>query len=356
MTRNGTLTTDGDLFWDAIIRRDARFDPVFVFGVRSTGIFCRPSCPARRPRREVVEFLSTSAEAQRAGFRACRRCHSDQPLTTAPGVALVQRACRALDRTVDRPATLSAVGAAVGATPHRLQRLFRQHLGITPKQYVQARRVARFKSLVRTGATVTDAMYDAGFGSSSRLYERAASALGMTPAQYRRRGAGLAIRFSVAPCALGRVLVAATTRGICAVMLGDRAHTLEQELRNDLPAAAIACDDHALGRQVRAVLRAIDGAPADPRLDLDLQGTAFQLRVWRALQAIPRGQQRTYADLARAIGQPAAARAVGRACATNPVSVLVPCHRAVGSDGALHGYRWGLKRKAALLRNEQRMD
>ncbi len=341
-------------YWQAVLDRDRQADGQFVYAVRSTGIYCRPSCPSRRPGQEQVAFYPAPAVAEAAGFRACRRCgpggatHSD--MTKA-----VAEICRLLDADEgDMPLTLAALGQAVGLSPSHLQRVFKRAMGVTPRAYAAARRAERFKAGVRAGDSVGAAGYAAGYGSSSRLYEAASAELGMTPAEYRRGGAGRQIHYTTAACPLGRLLVAATERGLCMVSLGDSDAPLEAALRADYPAAAIARADSGsdLDSAVAAILRHLRGEQPALDLPLDVQATAFQRRVWEALRAIPYGQTRTYGAIAAALGSPTAGRAVGRACATNRVSLVVPCHRAVGSNGSLTGYRWGVARKAALLAAE----
>jgi len=336
--------------WAAVLARDRRWDGAFVFGVQTTGIYCRPSCPARRPRREHVAFFDDPGAAERAGLRPCKRC---APGRRAFEAEQVERVCRLLDDPDAGPLTLDELAAAVGLSSRQLARLFQRVLGMTPRQYVVARRRQRLKAGLKRAPTVTAALYDAGFGSSSRLYENAAAWLGMTPGAYHRGGQGMDIRYTVVECRLGWLLAAATPRGLCAVSLGDTPQTLEAELRRDFPAAAVTRDDPALSATARALARHLDGEQPELDLPLDVQATAFQARVWAALRSIPYGESRTYRQIAAAIGQPGAARAVGNACAHNPVSLVIPCHRAVREDGGLGGYRWGVARKRALLERER---
>ncbi|MCB2099885.1 MAG: bifunctional DNA-binding transcriptional regulator/O6-methylguanine-DNA methyltransferase Ada [Rhodobacterales bacterium] len=344
------MKTD-DIRWRAVQSRDGARDGEFVYAVASTGIYCRPSCPSRRPGRGQVTFFPVPEAAEAAGYRACRRCKPrDVPVDSA--VEAVRAACRAIAETdaEDGLPTLAHLGSLVGLSPTHLQRTFRRVMGISPRDYAAALRTQRFRAGVRDGETVTQALYGAGYGSSSRLYESAARDLGMTPASYARGGRGAEITFAIVESPFGRILVAGTAVGICMVSLGDDDARLEAELRGDYPEARIHRDDGAMAHWVAGVLASLDG-PCET-LPFDLRATAFQIRVWRELAAIPRGETRTYAQIAAALGQPKAARAVGRACATNPVSIVVPCHRAVGSDGKLHGYRWGLPIKRALLDHE----
>jgi len=330
--------------WQAVMARDRRFDGAFVYAVRSTGIYCRPSCASRRPRRPQVTFFPIPEAAEREGFRACRRCHPADANAGDPAVTLVREACRALDAG-ERP---------TGAPPRRLVRAFKRVLGITPKEYADARRVARFKRELKRRKQVSPALYEAGYGSTSRVYERTHAQLGMTPATYARGGVGIDIVFVTVPTALGRLLVAATDRGVCRVMLGDNAAALEADLRREFDAARVR---HEKGGKlegfVDAILSYLEGREPHLDLPLDIRATAFQRRVWQELQRIPFGATRTYTEVATSIGQPKATRAVARACATNPVALIVPCHRVVRGDGDLGGYRWGVERKRALLEKER---
>jgi AraC family transcriptional regulator of adaptative response/methylated-DNA-[protein]-cysteine methyltransferase len=331
--------------WRAVETRDARWDGKFVFAVESTGVYCRPSCPARRPRRAQVRYFPAPDAAERAGFRACRRCNPREDA----GLALVERACRRIEAGAAR---LEDLAAESGVSARRLARLFRRHLGISPRQYAEARRIDTFRAEVRNGRSVTDALYQAGYGSGSRLYERASAELGMTPATYRRGGAGQRITYSIVECALGRLLVAATERGICAVSLGKAEGGLEAALFLEFPGAEIQRDDDRLRQWTGALVSQLEGVGTSADLPLDVRATGFQRRVWEELRKIPRGQTRTYGEVARALGQPTAARAVARACATNPAALVIPCHRVVPAEGGTGGYRWGAARKARLLKAE----
>jgi AraC family transcriptional regulator of adaptative response/methylated-DNA-[protein]-cysteine methyltransferase len=298
-----------------------------------------------------VRFYATAAEAAHAGFRPCRRC---RPEGEDPKAALVRKVVRFLDSCEEGVPTLAAIAAHVGVSRHHLQRAFKRALGVSPRDYAAQRRLARFKDEVANGSTIGSALYGAGFGSASRLYEQAGRALGMTPASYAKGGRGAEIAFSVAESPLGLMLVAATDKGIAMVGFGDSGKALETELCRQFPQARIVRDDRRLKARVEAVLSLLDGRAPLPDFALDVRATAFQAQVWRLLTAIPLGETRTYGEMARALGRPKAARAVGRACASNPVAVVVPCHRAVGEDGSLTGYRWGLERKKALLARERR--
>lgn len=346
--------TDQARLWRAVLERDRRFDGQFVFAVRTTGVYCRPSCPARRPRREHVLFFTRPEEAERAGFRPCRRCHPHQARPPEPNLELVERVCRALEGWEGELPTLRELAQQFAVSPFHLYRTFKRITGVTPRQYADARRQERFRHELRNGGSVTGALFGAGYGTSSSLYEGVAMALGMTPSTYRRGGSGAAIVYSVVPCPLGYLLVAATERGICAVRLGDTESELADALRREFPAARLERDEAALGRWVQELLDYLEGNQPHLDLPLDVRATAFQRRVWEALRAIPRGSTRSYREIAEAIGQPTAARAVARACAANPVALVVPCHRVVREDGRLGGYRWGIERKRALLELERR--
>src|SRR5271155_3284287 len=347
--------------WHAVQTRDRGADGAFVYAVRSTGIYCRPSCPSRKPRRGQVVFFPLPEAAEQKGFRPCLRCRPRTINPRDPRAEAVARVCREIEARIhgeaagvgDTPVTLAALSAPAGMSSHQLERAFRSVIGITPRQYADAQRMRRLKSRLRKGDDVTTALYDAGFGSSSRLYERAPSHLGMTPATYRRGGAGMSIHYTIIDSPLGRLLVGATERGVSALYLGESDARLEAALRKEYPRANVRRDRSGLEAWVGKILDHLRGG--EPHLDLptDVQATAFQRRVWEELRRIPYGTTKTYSEVARAIGRPTAIRAVARACATNPVSVVVPCHRVVRGDGNLAGYRWGLDRKRALLAKEQ---
>jgi AraC family transcriptional regulator, regulatory protein of adaptative response / methylated-DNA-[protein]-cysteine methyltransferase len=335
--------------WNLVLARDANADGQFVYAVKSTGVFCRPSCPSRRPRRENVEFFNSPALAQEAGYRSCHRCVPTRPNLQRQ---MVEAACRYLNDHLESTVTLETLSRHVGVSPFYFQRLFKRTLGISPRQYQQAQRANRFKNALRDDGRITDAIYNAGYSSSSRAYDNIPGQLGMTPSAFRRNGHGTVIRYSILSTQLGKLLIATTERGLCAVRFGDRESALISELRREFRAASISRDDQALqpvAGQVQALLRA--GATT-ARIPLDIQGTAFQQQVWNKLREIPRGETRSYAEIAKAIGRPAAVRAVASACASNPVALVVPCHRVVQKNGSLAGYRWGMKRKAALLETE----
>jgi AraC family transcriptional regulator, regulatory protein of adaptative response / methylated-DNA-[protein]-cysteine methyltransferase len=338
--------------WRAVLARDRRYDGAFVYAVRSTGIYCRPSCASRKPRRDRVAFFPVPEAAEHAGFRPCRRCRPGAANPADPRVALVREVCRATDAQPAAPARLATLSARAGTTPHRLLRAFHAVLGLSPRQYRDERRLDRFKIQLKGRRKVSPALYEAGYGSSSRVYERAHAQLGMTPATYGRGGAGTHIAFAVVPCPLGHLLVAATAHGICRISLGEDADALERGLAAEFPAATIARDDDALRSWVAEITAHLDGRQPTLDLPLDVRATAFQRRVWEALRKIPYGSTRSYSEIARAVGNAKATRAVARACASNPVAIVVPCHRVVREDGDLGGYRWGVERKKALLKQE----
>jgi len=333
-----------------MLARDGRADGTFFFAVRSTSVYCRPSCPARRPLRTNTLFFATRQEAEREGYRPCRRC---RPNEIPASVLMVRRAAQLLQTEPEEPVNVSMLARALGVRGDALRRAFRQQTGLNPKELSAALRLKRFKKLLREGNSIADALYATGYGSASRVYERSDAQLGMTPAAYQKGGQGMRIHYTTAKSSLGEVLVAATERGVSAVYLGDTAGKLVEELKQEYPRAEITPDKGAFSAWVEEIVGRMEGGAPRRELPLDLQATAFQRRVWRELQRIPRGATRTYAQVARALGRPRAVRAVARACATNPVSVVVPCHRVVRSDGELAGYRWGVARKQTLLEREK---
>ncbi len=346
------ITDEEEVKWQAVVAKDVRFDGQFVFAVSSTKIYCRPSCPSRRPKRERVSFFESADAAEQAGFRACLRC-KPREIFADPQVELVQSVCRLLDDADAEITTLAALSRATGVSSFHLQRTFKKVMGVTPREYAESSRVKRFKSGAREGKSVSTAMYDAGFGSSSRLYAQAGSQLGMTPGTYGKGGRGATIRFAIVECSLGNLLVATTAKGVCSVKLGDSEGQLTDDLAREFPAAELMREDEQLSEATRAVVESLEGIKPNINLPLDIQATAFQRQVWEQLRAIPLGQTFSYSEVARAIGQEKAVRAVARACATNPVALIIPCHRVIREDKSLGGYRWGIERKKELLKLEK---
>jgi len=355
--------------WRAVLVRDSARDGEFVFAVSSTGVYCRPSCAARRPRRENVRFFAGPDQAEQAGYRACLRCRPKSFIGDAESDG-VKAICRFIEQHLDEPLTLDRLGKEFRQSPFHLQRRFKAVLGITPRAYADSCRLRTLKRNLQAGDSVTRAMYDAGYGSSSRLYEKTASQLGMTPDKYRRGAIAAAIRYTCADSPLGRMLIAATDRGICSIQFARTDGELMEGLKREFPFASRKRDEGGLQSWVSALLRHMQGKDLDSSLSslhatasssasssslpLDIRATAFQRRVWTYLQSIPFGATRSYSQVAKGIGQPRAVRAVARACATNPVAVAIPCHRIVRQDGSMGGYRWGMERKKALLEMEQK--
>ncbi len=348
---------DEEQCWQAVLRRDRGHDGRFYFGVKTTGVFCRPSCAARRPLRKNVSFYRTAAEAEDAGFRPCRRC---RPLDREEDTRVDQmrELCDFIRRHSDSgdPLTLEVLGRRVGLAPARLRRVFRDIVGVTPRQYVESCRFETLKQELREGESVTDAIYAAGFGSSSRVYEQTGARLGMTPSEYRAGGRDLAISYAVADTPVGKMLVAATDRGLCCVRFGDTEEELLEELYDEYPAAAI--EEMKAGGSAQfelwmgSLLRHLEGTEPHLDLPLDVRASAFQLNVWRYLQSIPYGETRSYSEVAQAIGKPKAVRAVASACGANRTAIAIPCHRVIRANGDLGGYRWGRERKQQLLEHE----
>jgi len=337
--------------WAAVLARDASFDGSFYYAVTSTGIYCRPSCPARRPKRENVHFFAGCADAEAHGFRPCARCKPNAPGLAEEHAAKVALACRLIEEADEAP-TLSALAAAVGLSPHHFHRVFKAIAGVTPKAYAVAHRQQRVRENLKRSKTVTEAIHDSGFNSSGRFYASSTQALGMTPTRFRNGGSGTAIRFATAACALGRVLVAASDIGVCAILIGDNDKPLLRQLAQRFPQAHLSGGAPGFNRLLAKVVAHVESPGASLDLPLDVRGTAFQHRVWAALKDIPPGTTASYTDIAKRIGRPKAVRAVAAACAANPLAVAIPCHRVVRSDGALSGYRWGVARKRALLDKE----
>ena len=338
--------------WQSVLARDRAQDGVFVFAVSSTGIYCRPSCPAKHPRRTNVSLFRTPDAAEKAGYRACLRC-KPKAIDGDANLKLVKAVCRYIEQHLDESVTLPQLGTAFNRSPFHLQRVFKAVLGVTPRAYTESCRMKQLKRNLQAGHSVTRAMYDAGYSSSSRLYERTASHLGMSPDKYRRGSIATTVRYSCTDSPLGRMLVAATDKGICAIQFADSDEELEHGLKHEFPFAIRRRDDDAIQQWTQELLRHMYGQALNPALPLDIQATAFQRRVWTYLQSIPFGETRSYSAVAKDIGQPTAARAVARACATNRIAVVIPCHRVVRESGDLAGYRWGVARKEALLELEK---
>ena len=345
--------TNAEERWQAILENDQRYDGAFVYAVRSTGIYCRPSCHSKKPNRENVLFFPLNEIAERAGYRPCKRCQPERAGSPSPEVELARRVCRLIEAHLDEKMTLESLAGASHLSPSHLQRTFKDVVGITPHEYMEACRMEQVRLALNEGAGILDTIFAVGYSSTSRLYEKALGQLGMTPGDYRQGGSGRHILYATAPCSLGILLAAATSQGICAVQLGETEDGLEQSLQAQFPQAILERGQQALGGWLGEILDYLEGEQPHPQLPLGVQATAFQRRVWQALQAIPYGSTRTYRELAQAIGQPDAARAVGQACASNPVALLIPCHRAIRSDGGLGGYRWGVERKRSLLERER---
>jgi AraC family transcriptional regulator of adaptative response/methylated-DNA-[protein]-cysteine methyltransferase len=339
--------------WAAVLARDRSADGSFVLGVATTGIYCKPSCPARKPLRKNVTFYATGAEAEAAGFRACKRCKPNMADGADPQAEKIAAACRAIE-TAETAPSLEALAGLAGLSPYHFHRVFKTATGLTPKAYAVAHRNRRMREALNGANTVTEAIYEAGFNSSGRFYADATPSLGMKPGAYRAGGTDAQIRFAIATCTLGKMLVAATDTGVCALFFGDGATELEAELRDRFPRATLTKGDRAFRDLVAKVVAYVEAPGKSIDLPLDVQGTAFQHRVWTALRDIPPGETATYGEIARRIGKPDAVRAVGAACGANRVAVVIPCHRVVGSSGKLTGYRWGTERKRALLDREKR--
>jgi AraC family transcriptional regulator of adaptative response/methylated-DNA-[protein]-cysteine methyltransferase len=347
-----TNDAENERKWSAVSSRSAARDGEFVFAVSSTGIYCKPSCAARRPRRENVRFFARPDQAEQAGYRACLRCKPRSASGNAQSDG-VKAICRFIEQHLDEPLTLDRLGKEFHQSPFHLQRRFKAVLGVTPREYADSCRLRSLKRNLQAGDSVTRAMYDAGYGSSSRLYEKTASQLGMTPDKYRRGAIAASIRYTCAASPMGRMLIAATDRGICAIQFARTDSELLEGLKREFPFAMRKPDDVGLKSWVAALLEHMQRGDLDSSLPLDIRATAFQRRVWTYLQSIPFGTTQSYREVAKGIGQPSAVRAVARACATNPVAVAIPCHRVVHSDGSISGYRWGVERKKALLALEQ---
>jgi len=352
-TRAQTLaiSTAADPRWAAVRARDAQADGSFVYSVRTTGVYCRPSCGARGPRPENVAFHDTPADAQRAGFRPCRRCKPEQPTLAVQQAAVVARLCRLLE-TDEPPPSLETLAREAQWSPFHLHRVFKRITGLTPKGYAAAHRGRRVQQALSRSGSVTEAIFEAGYNSSGRFYADAPKVLGMTPTRYRAGGADTELRFAVGQCSLGAILVARSDVGVCAILIGDDPDALARDLQDRFPRARLLGGDADFEQWVARVVGFVEAPALGLDLPLDVRGTAFQQRVWQALQAIPPGRTASYSEIARRIGAPAATRAVAQACGANALAVAIPCHRVVRNDGALSGYRWGVERKRALLARE----
>jgi len=350
LPRSAASTLD-DARWAAVVARDPSFDGQFFHSVETTGIYCRPSCPARHPKRGHVRFHETAADAERAGFRACKRCKPGEPSRVQQNAEMVAEACRLIETAEEEP-KLDALARSVGLSPYHFHRIFKAALGVTPKAYATAHRNKRVRESLGTSATVTQAIYDAGFNSNGRFYATSSDVLGMTPSEFRSGGANAEIKFAIGESSLGLVLIAASDKGVCAIFFGDDPDGLARDLKKQFPRARLVGGDAAFEELAAKVVGFVEDPGVGLDLPLDIRGTAFQHRVWDALRRIPVGSTASYAEIAKAIGAPQSVRAVARACATNPISVAIPCHRVVGSDGSLTGYRGGLQRKRALLAKE----
>lgn len=347
--KKSTLIND-DQRWQAVLARDTTADGQFVFAVQTTGIFCRPSCRARHALRHNVRFYTDVDTAIQAGFRPCKRCHPDEQDPLARRRLMIEKACRLLEQ--EQPLTLDALAEQVAISPYHLHRLFKAATGMTPKAWQQAARAARLRSRLTQGEKITDALLAAGFPDSSSYYRKADATLGMTAKQFRRGGDDTTVRYALSDCSLGRCLVAESERGICAILPGDDDASLQKELATLFPHAHHEPGDALFAARVQQVIASVDNPGLTLTLPLDIRGTAFQQQVWQALRAIPDGETASYQQVAAAIGKPNAVRAVARACAANTLAIIIPCHRVVRNDGGLSGYRWGVARKAAILRRE----
>ena len=342
---------DDEERWEAIVRRNPQADGTFFYSVRTTGIYCRPSCAARTPLRKNVAFHASGEDAERAGFRPCKRCKPNGPVTDDSHSRAVAAACRAIENAEHIP-DLDALAAAAGMSRFHFHRVFKRNTGLTPKAYATAHRAKRMREVLPRRNSVTEAIYEAGFNSNGRFYAKSSQILGMKPKSFRQGGAGISIRFAVGQCSLGSILVASSDKGVCAIFIGEDPDGLAKDLQNRFPKARIIGGDRAFERAVARVVGFVETPRTGLKLPLDIQGTAFQQRVWQALREIPVGSTATYAEIAKRIGTPKAVRAVAGACASNKIAVAIPCHRVVRNDGAPSGYAWGIERKRALIERE----
>ncbi len=339
-----------EIFWQAVKQNDKQFDGLFWTCVKTTKIFCKPSCTARTPLRKNVYFVDSFEKAETAGFRACLRCKPKNEFSIDPRIQKVVEVCKLLEAEED--ISLNGLGKKLDVSPFHLQRTFKEIIGLSPKKYAEARRVEKFKDEIKDGRDVTDAMYEAGFSSSSRLYENVSSKLGMTPKTYQKGGKGMKMDWTITNCDLGRLLVARTERGVCGVKFGDDDNGLISDLKAEYPKAEITENSGNLKEYVQAILSHLKGKQTNLDLPIDVQATAFQMRVWEALRNIPYGETLSYSEVAEKIGNKKAVRAVASACAKNRVALVIPCHRVIGTNGKMSGYRWGIERKKQLLENE----
>lgn len=353
MTTATAAPVTSDPRWTAVLTRDPGADGTFVYSVKTTGVYCRPSCAARRANPKNVRFHRTAGDAERAGFRPCKRCRPDGPSRAQQQAETIAGICRQIEAAAVPP-RLDALAKRAGLSPYHFHRVFKSITGVTPRAYAAAHRATRVRNALKKTGTVTDAIYGAGFNSGGRFYETSNALLGMRPATYRAGGADTDIRFAVGECALGSILVAQSAKGICAILLGDTPDALLRELEDRFPRATLIGGDRAFERTIARVVAAVERPGRGFDLPLDVRGTAFQQRVWEALRAIPAGTTASYTEIARRIGAPTSARAVAQACAANPLAVAIPCHRVVRTDGDLSGYRWGIARKRTLLALERR--
>jgi AraC family transcriptional regulator of adaptative response/methylated-DNA-[protein]-cysteine methyltransferase len=350
-TSGQEIKTDDEEQWQAVLRKDHKANGKFVYAVKTTGVYCRPSCPARSAHRENVAFYNSPEEAERAGFRACKRCKPQGPLLTELHAATVAAACRTI-ATAEQSLDLNALASSAGISRFHFHRMFKAATGLTPKAYAAACRSSRMREVLPKSSTVTEAIYEAGFNSNGRFYAKSSDMLGMKPKSFRGGGTGVTIRFAIGECSLGSILVAASGKGVCAILLGDNPETLVMDLQNRFPQANLVGGDRNFENLVARVVGLIEAPKIGSDLPLDVQGTAFQQRVWRALGEIPAGSTSSYSKIAERIGYPRAVRAVAQACAANSIAVAIPCHRVLRNDGTLSGYRWGVERKRALLERE----
>lgn len=349
--RRPETTDSNNHLWQAVVARDKSQDGIFYYSVASTGVYCRPSCPSRLANRENVRFHATCAEAEAAGFRPCKRCKPNEPGLNETHAAIVASACRSIEQA-EEPPSLDALAEASGLSPFHFHRVFKAVAGVTPKAYTVAHRQKRIRDTLQQKGSVTEAIHEAGFNSSGRFYACSDEVLGMTPSDFRKGGSNATLRFAIGQCSLGAILVAASDKGVAAILLGDDPGQLVRDLDDQFPNATLIGGDKAFEKIVAKVVGFVEAPGAGLELPLDVQGTAFQHRVWQALQQIPRGQTISYSELADRIGSPKAVRAVASACAANTIAIAIPCHRVVRTDGSLSGYRWGVERKRRLLDRE----